>query len=183
MSERFKVGERVLVTENNRPPFQATVVGHYEPISGIGYRLVRDGYTAEELWHSSWVSTLTSTEPLDGTNPKDLIGVRKPQLDKVPPAAIIHLAKAMENGAAKYGPFNWREKKVKSSVYLAAAQRHILSWADGEDVAEDSGVHHLAHAAACLAILLDAEATESLVDDRPTPGVAARLIAKLTEER
>lgn len=126
-------------------------------------------------------ATLTSTEPSDSTNPKDLIGVRKPQLDKVPPAAIIQIAKAMENGAAKYGPFNWREKKVKSSVYLAAAQRHILSWADGEDVAEDSGVHHLAHAAACLAILLDAEATGSLVDDRPAPGAAARLITELTE--
>lgn len=177
----FKVGDRVVGNDRMNIPENtgrtATVVGFTddnEPlfkwdISGIVYPV--EPYKFDPL---------TST---DGTNPKDLIGVRKPQLDKVPPAAIIHLAKAMENGAAKYGPFNWREKKVKSSVYLAAAQRHILSWADGEDVAEDSGVHHLAHAAACLAILLDAEATESLVDDRPTPGVAARLIAKLTEER
>jgi hypothetical protein len=116
----------------------------------------------------------------DSTNPKDLIGVKKPQLDLVPPVLEIWVAKAMEDGARKYGAANWRAKKVRARVYIAAAKRHILEYLDGEDTAADSGVHHLAHAAACIGILLDAEATGNLIDDRPAKGAASRLIAELT---
>lgn len=118
-----------------------------------------------------------------GVNPKDLIGVKKAPLHLVPPAAIIHEAMAMKNGAAKYGPYNWRAKNVIASIYVAAAQRHIMAWFDGEEVAGDSGVHHLGHARACLGIILDAQETDSLHDDRPLPGAAARLIAELEEKR
>jgi hypothetical protein len=116
----------------------------------------------------------------DNANPKDAIGILKPRLDLVPPAAIIQTALAMSNGADKYGPFNWREKHVKGTVYVAAALRHLLQWLDGEDVAEDSGVLHLAHASACLAILIDATEGGNLIDDRPSDGPAARVIARET---
>jgi Domain of unknown function (DUF5664) len=116
----------------------------------------------------------------DTTNPKDLIGLTKPRLDLVPPALEIHVARAMENGAAKFGPYNWRDKKVRATVYIAAAKRHLIQYLDGQDLASDSGVHHLAHAAACCGILLDAEATGSLLDDRPAKGAAAQLIEKFT---
>lgn len=115
-----------------------------------------------------------------GINPKDSIGATKPSLSLVPPAALIGLALAMKNGADKYGAYNWRENAVQATVYIDAAQRHILQWFDGEDVAEDSGVHHLDHAMACLAILRDAAATGNLVDNRPRPGAAARLIKEHT---
>lgn len=118
----------------------------------------------------------------DSTNPKDLVGVKKPQLHLVPPALTIHVATAMENGAQKYGPYNWRSKKVRGTVYIAAAMRHLAQYLDGEEVAPDSGVHHLAHAAACLGIILDARETGALLDDRPTPGAASRLISKLTKQ-
>jgi hypothetical protein len=87
---------------------------------------------------------------------------------------------AFGDGAGKYGPYNWRGNKVKASVYIAAAKRHLAAWLDGERLAPDSGVHHLGHARACLAILLDAEATGNLVDDRPPSGTASELIAALT---
>jgi hypothetical protein len=45
--------------------------------------------------------------------------------------------------------------------------RHIEAWFNGEQQAQDSHVHHLAHAMACMAILLDAEACGMLNDDRP----------------
>ena len=115
--------------------------------------------------------------PDEGTNLKDLLGIRKVQLDLVPPTAVIYLALAMQDGARKYGPFNWRSKKVKASIYHAAALRHLLAWFDGEELAADSGKPHLAHALACLAILVDAKETGNLVDDRPLPGAAARLVA------
>jgi len=119
--------------------------------------------------------------PPDLINPKDLIGITKPPLSLVPPVGTIHTAMAMKDGAAKYGPYNWRENPVVSSIYIDAALRHIASWQDGEELAEDSGAHHLGHAAACLYILLDAQASECLVDARPGRGVSAALLKHLTE--
>jgi hypothetical protein len=116
----------------------------------------------------------------DQTNPKDLEGQTKPPLDLIPPAGLIHMALAMRNGAARYGPYNWRDKKVQARIYVGAAMRHLAAWLDGEENATDSGVHHLGHAAACCAILLDAQATDSLLDNRPKKGAAARLIAEHT---
>ncbi len=118
----------------------------------------------------------------DDTNPKDLIGQRKVQLHLVPSSVIVRVATAMMDGAKKYGPYNWRAKKVRATVYLSAAERHHRSWLDGETYAPDSGVHHLAHAAACYAIIIDAEDTGNLIDDRPLPGATARLLAELTTE-
>lgn len=118
----------------------------------------------------------------DETNPKDLLGAAKPNLYLVPPALMLHAAKAMENGAKKFSPYNWRQKKVKNTIYISAALRHILSYLDGEDAARDSGVNHLGHAAACLGIILDAAATGNLIDDRPNKGAAADLIEQMTEK-
>jgi hypothetical protein len=112
----------------------------------------------------------------DAINPKDLLGLAKVSLSKVPAAGLIHEALAMRDGAAKYGPYNWREKNVIASIYVDACLRHIFAWFDGEENAPDSGVHHLGHARACLGILLDAQETDSLSDDRPALGAAARLL-------
>lgn len=113
-----------------------------------------------------------------GVNPKDLLGIKKVQLDLVPPSSLIYQALAMQDGAVKYGPYNWRTKKVKASIYLAAAKRHIDSFLDGEELAYDSKKPHLAHALACIGIIVDAFETGNLADDRPTPGVASKLLAK-----
>lgn len=130
---------------------------------------------------------LVSKEELEelqkrGENPKDRIGITKPNLFVVPPAAQIYMALAMQDGAVKYGPYNWRENAVKASIYIAACQRHLLQWLDGQDNAEDSGKPHLAHAMACLGILADAIETGNLVDDRPLPGSSPELIEFWTEK-
>lgn len=117
------------------------------------------------------------------TNPKDLVGLTKPPLRLVPPALLLHVSGAMADGAAKYGPFNWREHPVRLTVYVEAAMRHLLAYLDGEDCARDSKRLHIAHVAACMAILLDALETGNLVDDRPTPGPAADIIDRLTAEK
>jgi len=100
-------------------------------------------------------------------NPKTAFGALKPQIDKVPPALLIATAKAMAQGAEKYGPYNWREKKISSSVYYAAFMRHVIAWWEREDNDPDSGGPHLGHACACLALLLDTIGTDLLNDDRP----------------
>lgn len=116
-------------------------------------------------------------QPTLGTNPKDLLGTKKVSLNLVPASSIIYQALAMEDGARKYGPYNWRSNKVIASIYVAAALRHIQAWYDsGEEVAEDSQKPHLGHALACLGILVDAKETGNLVDDRPVPGAASKLI-------
>lgn len=103
-------------------------------------------------------------------NPKTAYGATKPSLALIPPCALLHEALAFEQGAAKYGAYNWRENAVSSMTYLNAALRHIGDYLDGAQVAADSKVHNLAHARACLAILIDAEEGGHLVDDRPRPG-------------
>jgi hypothetical protein len=108
--------------------------------------------------------------PVRDTNPKTLVGRLKTPLELVPPVAKAKLAEALADGARKYGAYNWREKAVSNMVYLGAAQRHIDAYLDGEEVAEDSGVHHLAHAMACFAIVLDAEACGACEDTRPAKG-------------
>ena len=119
-----------------------------------------------------------------GKNPKDRIANKKISLTKFPPVALIHGAHAMNDGAAKYGPYNWRENAVIASIYIDAAMRHLLSWFDGEEAASDSEVHHLGHAMACCAILLDAQATGNLIDDRPpvSKTEAVKLMKRLQEK-
>jgi len=116
-------------------------------------------------------------------NPKTVLGLKKPSLSAIPPAGMFHLGLAMDNGRNKYGAMNWREKKVSSSIYYDAALRHLLSWYDGEDYAEDSGVHHLGHAMACLSIVLDAMETGNLNDDRPHMGVYSKLVDNYVKDK
>lgn len=103
-------------------------------------------------------------------NPKTEFGLAKCPIHLVPPKAIRGMAEAWANGAEKYGPFNWREHKISSTVYYGAAIRHLLDWYDRVDVddcAPDSHVHHLKHAMACIGMIVDVLGTTMLNDNRP----------------
>jgi hypothetical protein len=115
----------------------------------------------------------------DKANPKDLIGATKAPLNLVPPALFIEVAPVMALGAKKYGPYNWRESKVKLSVYLTAILRHTLAALDGQWEDPESGRPHVAHVGAGVGIILDADASGQLIDDLPKPGPAAKLLAAL----
>ncbi len=119
----------------------------------------------------------------DQTNPKDLIGITKPDLALIPPASTIYEALAMMDGAAKYGAYNWRLKKVQAMIYLSAAKRHIEAVIDGEYTDPKSKVPHLAHAKACCGILADAFEGGFIIDNRPPKGPGAALIRKHTRQR
>ena len=119
--------------------------------------------------------------PAPDSNPKSAFGVAKPGIHAIPPVALLHCGRGMEDGEAKYGLTNWRENSVAASVYYDAAFRHMAAWWDGEQVAPDSGVHHLGHVMACCAILLDAEAQGNLIDNRPgVPGAFAEMVKAMT---
>lgn len=115
------------------------------------------------------VVTPTAQDYPDG-NPKSLQGAKKYSLRYLPLSASVEVNRALEDGAKKYGPANWRAKGVATSVYIDAAQRHISLYFDcKQNNASDSGVHNLGHAMACLAIIIDAEKAGTLTDDRPFP--------------
>lgn len=118
------------------------------------------------------------TEQVRDSNPKTGAARNKPPLWLVPPVLEIATSFAFADGAKKYGPYNWRETGVSATVYIEAAKRHLSRFLDGSNHADDSGVHELAHASACIAILLDAMSINKLIDDRPSPGASNSLIEK-----
>jgi hypothetical protein len=91
----------------------------------------------------------------------------KPRYDLLPFRALDDVARVMDFGAAKYGANNWRGG-MRWGRYLAAAMRHLAAWARGEADDRESGLPHLAHAAACCLILLELVHTGAGDDDRPS---------------
>ncbi len=120
-------------------------------------------------------------QTLDSTNPKDSIGLKKTPLRLVPPALLVFVAHVMALGAKKYGEWNWRDNKVRHTVYLEAAIRHLQAALDGEDADSESGLPHEAHAAACMGIVLDAKQLNCLIDDRNKSGYVQKLMDSLIE--
>lgn len=104
------------------------------------------------------------------TNPKDALGSAKLPLHLWPASATVYGALALLDGLGKYGRTNWRAGRVLASVYVAAAKRHLELWWEGQETDTESGLPHLAHALACLAILVDAKTTGTLIDDRQYMG-------------
>jgi hypothetical protein len=114
------------------------------------------------------------------TNPKQFAGSSKLPLHLWPETASAVGCIALLDGALKYGRSNFRTSGVQATIYTDACKRHINAWLEGEDCAEDSGVPHLAHALACLAILVDAQAAGVLNDDRMVAGGYHQLVEDLT---
>jgi hypothetical protein len=104
----------------------------------------------------------------------------------VPPVAIIEEAVVMSFGASKYGAFNWQDEPIDAGTYYSAAFRHMADWFAGEefdpDIKEKFGVEvsHLACARASLGIVIDAQCSGKLIDDRPACASAAEAIKRLT---
>jgi len=114
------------------------------------------------------------------TNPKDVIGSNKLPLHLWPETATALGCLACFEGALKYGRANFRVIGVRASIYVDAVRRHINKWFEGEEFDQDSGLPHLSHALACLAIIVDAQAAGKLNDDRQVPGGYIQLLADLT---
>lgn len=114
------------------------------------------------------------------TNPKGAIGSDKLPMHLWPETATMLGAMAFLEGGLKYGRMNWRAAGVKASIYYDALRRHINAWFEGEDVDPDSGLPHLAHALACIAIVVDAQAAGRFNDDRNVKGGYRQMIDELT---
>ena len=108
-------------------------------------------------------------------NPKKAFGDKKLPLHLLPIIAEVEWAKAMADGARKYGPFNWRENPVDSQTYVGGIERHLKKWIAGEIYDDASGAHHLGHVMANCALLMDAEACDTLDKWQPSASEKAAL--------
>ena len=89
----------------------------------------------------------------------------KPDLSLVPIEFQIETAKALTFGKIKYGAHNYR-KGIEMSSLLAAADRHLKLELAGVKVDAESGLSHLAHALASLAMYAFMKAHRPDMDDR-----------------
>lgn len=85
----------------------------------------------------------------------------KPQLNLIPPLSELELGSVLTYGANKYSADNWRKLDNLQSRYIAAAMRHINQYRQGEQLDCESGLHHLAHAMASLAFIVQVEKENS----------------------
>lgn len=124
-------------------------------------------------------ATIPNSILKDG-NPKDLIGSGKIPLHLWPDTASIYGALGLMDGMLKYGRSNWRVGGVRASIYVDACRRHLAFWFEGEDFDPDSGLPHLCHALACLAILVDSICSNNMVDDRQIAGGFRKAVSEMT---
>lgn len=164
------------------------------------YNYDREGY---EAWNEDMGAT--SSAPTTN-NPKELEGMKKAARCHIPATSLAALHAAHNNGAAKYGHFNWRKEGVDVQTYLSACERHIEAFKaalsamqepfeageaflyTGEDLvnmgfdeidpATGIQVPHLGGAVASLSILHDALVQGMLTDNYSTPEVLDKVGGK-----
>jgi hypothetical protein len=92
----------------------------------------------------------------------------KPPVALIPPECIIEIAKVLNMGAKKYGPWNWRDdlSNTTFSRTYSSIQRHLNAYWQGEDDDPESGLSHLAHAATQIMILMIQHQDGKEMDDR-----------------
>lgn len=76
----------------------------------------------------------------------------KLRYDLIPFEGLEQIVAAITYGAEKYSDTNYQT--VASHQYMAAAYRHLTAVSMGEDMDEDTGLPHLAHAGACILFML-----------------------------
>jgi hypothetical protein len=80
--------------------------------------------------------------------------IEKPALSLLPSSMLLEVGEVLTFGAEKYTAHNWRNG-IHLSRLTSAALRHILAFNEGEDMDEESGLSHLAHAICNLAFALE----------------------------
>lgn len=128
--------------------------------------VARGGITASGAGGAGGFKCLTSSCHCTVDTPGKLCGgceptpleqkAAKTRYDLNPVEALRGMAEALTFGAAKHGAEQWRQIPVaeRRRIYYAALMRHVeADRAAPGSVDEESGLPHLSHALACLAIL------------------------------
>lgn len=83
----------------------------------------------------------------------------KAPLNLLPATPLRAISSVMQHGSVKYAPWNYvdnSQAQARTDEQLAALLRHVCKASDPtqSDYDDESGLHHLAHAGACVLILL-----------------------------
>lgn len=89
----------------------------------------------------------------------------KPGLQYLPWRALTEVAKVIDFGAKKYSRNGWR-KGMPWMELAGSTVRHVAKWISGIDLDEESGLHHLAHAATDILFLVEYYCLQLGTDDR-----------------
>lgn len=151
----------VRLADNYNYPFVFAVDGIVQTHTSTGLAVLGRRNLIDLV--ADWVET-----PQPEENPKDAVGSKKwRQISIIPRQVLWEVGVALLEGALKYGPYNYRKSKVKSTVYLDAAYGHLDQFCEGEDIDKDSGLSHVTKAISTLVVLRDAMMQGQWVDDRP----------------
>jgi hypothetical protein len=129
-----------------------------------GLKRIQPSWSRQHLVREAETLNLDFSAPAPAAKKFD---TEKPPVAIIPHVAEIAEAAAFAEGRNKYGLWNYLQGGLTAIQLLSAVRRHIGLYLAGEQVASDSGVHHLGHARAGLAMVLDLEARGLLIDDRP----------------
>lgn len=84
----------------------------------------------------------------------------KAQMELLPAEAMLEVGRVLAFGAAKYGSYNWMHADRSGGSDVGAAIRHILKDLAGQQLDEESGLYHLAHAITRLLFVLEGDITD-----------------------
>jgi len=93
----------------------------------------------------------------------------KPKLSLVPKSALWGCGEALTYGQTKHGKYSFKEDGFPLTVMADKVLRHMSQFLDGEDFDKESKIHHLHHAIADLAIMIDIKDHHPHQDDRFKP--------------
>lgn len=94
---------------------------------------------------------------------KDNLG--KSRVDLIPSKPLIAVGHVLAIGAKKYKPNNWR-LGLRWSDTLGSIQRHLLAFADGEDLDPETGLPHIDQALCQTLFLSEYYHSNTGIDDR-----------------
>lgn len=92
----------------------------------------------------------------------------KIRTDLFPPDILMNVSKILTQGADKYEPRNW-EKGMSWSSVLASLKRHLSKFERGDDIDEESKLHHIDHVLCNAAFLSRYVRSHPEFDDRYVP--------------
>lgn len=82
--------------------------------------------------------------------------------------ALTEIGKVLQFGAKKYSEWNWAHG-INYTRVLGAILRHVFAYLQGEDKDKETGLSHIAHAAAECMFILHYEKFKPEFDNRFKP--------------
>lgn len=89
----------------------------------------------------------------------------KPEVHQVPTSLILAVAEVLKYGEKKYAKGNWKGG-FEWTIPYDCLMRHMMAWLNGQENDEESGLSHLYHAAANIAMLIEFKETHKELDNR-----------------